>query len=164
MSEFIIRIEDETSRRSDSPVTENTAKRNGDNSSEQKRIFEKKMAAGDYITSRIIMPMANSVFSQQIGTVGLRSGSQELQQKTDAIVRGGSMLLNGISSGFSAAAIMGPVGWAVAAIATATTALAGIISKQANLTQQNRLEQEQINLYRSRLGAAYNGNRTGGVR
>lgn len=166
MPEFIIRIEDGTGQRSDSPVTGGADTQNDSASQEKKEKFKTKSAIGDYITSRAIIPAVKSALTHCANTTELRTGSQELQQRTDAARNAISTIGNIGSNIAGAGAIFGSWGPAlvVGLVASAISIGVDIALKQHQINQQARLENEQISLYRSRLGAAYSGNRTGGVR
>ena len=159
-TEYVIRIEDATSQGSSSPVSGASEARQTPVTREVETA-KPKIGADSYISSKIISPAARSVTTHITSTVGIETGSQELQQKTNLAMQ----TINTISSAYSNVAastvLFGSFG--VGLVATALGVVAKVATKQAQIDQEARIEGEQLALYRSRLGAAYNGNRSGGA-
>ncbi|MBQ8357872.1 MAG: hypothetical protein IJX39_08725 [Clostridia bacterium] len=159
-NEYVIRIEDGTSQSSAAPV----ASKNPGAEQKGQPKQTKPANAMDYIASKMVSPMVKQVTTFATASVGIETGSQELQQKTDLAMNAIQTVLSGWSTIQGATALIGgPVGVAVG-VATAAMGIAvqyGI--KQAQIKQQMRLEEEQLALYRSRFGIGFNQSRTGGT-
>ena len=125
----------------------------------------KKGGAVTFIASKAIAPMVRSVTSHVTSSVSIATGSTELQQKTDFAMQLINTGTSAVSSIGAATAILGSIG-AGAVVGIITTAISyatNIAIKQAQINQRARLESENLSLYRSRFGAAYNMSRNGGT-
>lgn len=161
MPEYVIRIEDKTSQTSAAPVASQSVQ--NEQPGQQKQ--SKQASAGDYIVSRAIVPMAKSVSSFAVASVGISTGSQELQQRTDFAVSMANTVLGAASTVIGAMSVIGgPVGTAVGVGVAAISVATQYGIKYAQMQQQMRLEEEQLSLYRSRMGAGFNQSRNGGAR
>lgn len=158
--EYVIRIKDETSQTSAAPVAskDEGAQQQG----QPKQKVDRNVAS--YIASKAIKPMVKSVTSHITSTVGIETGSRELQQKTDFAMQ---MVDTGMNTWSNVAASVsifgGPTGIAIGFMTTVLGMITQIGIKQAQLNQQRKLEDEQLALYRSRFGPTFNGSRTGGA-
>lgn len=157
--EYVIRIKDETSQSSAAPVATQTD--GGDQQGQPKQKVNPNVAS--YIASKSISPMVKAITSHVTASVGIETGSRELQQKTDFAMQLVGTGMNTWSNVAAAASIFGPAGIAVGLFTTAVGLLTQIGIKQSQLNQQRMLEDEQLALYRSRFGLAFNGSRTGGA-
>lgn len=124
---------------------------------------EKKGEKGEVVAGLVaiqqIMPYVNSAVNFRVSQIQMQTGSAELQQRAQ-IVSG--MASTAISIGLGAA-VGGVPG---AAVSAALSALQGAISYVQNsmiIAQQKRLEDENLQLKRSRIGMTVNRSRTGGV-
>lgn len=124
---------------------------------------EKKGEKGETVAGLVaikqVMPYVNSAVNFSVSQIQMQTGSAELQQRAQ-IVSG--MASTAISIGLGAA-VGGVPG---AAVSAALAALQGAISYVQNsmiIAQQKRLEDENLQLKRSRIGMTVNRSRTGGV-
>ncbi|MBE6555520.1 MAG: hypothetical protein E7663_04730 [Ruminococcaceae bacterium] len=159
-SEFVIRIEDGTGMSSAAPVASDTP---SSPVSEQPR-NKVPPSASSYVASKMLQPAARSIASHITASVAIETGSQELQQKTDLAMMGVSTVMSGWSNISGAMALFGGPAGAIAGIAVTAMGVAvqyGI--KQAQVKQQQRVENEQLELYRSRFGLGFDNSRQGGT-
>lgn len=161
--EYVIRIEDGTRQHGSSPVAGAGEAAQSPVASEKGERLKRKANVADYITAKAIAPMVKSIATHATTTVDIEYGSREMQQRTNAIVAGMSALNSTVNNVSSAVAIFGGAGAIVGLTVTAINLATQIGIKQAQINQQAKLEGEQLALYRSRLGAAYNGGRSGGM-
>lgn len=161
--EYVIRIEDGTRQHGSSTVAGASEAAAAPVASEKQDTAKKIGSVGEFITSKAIAPMVKSITTHKAATVSIESGSQELQERTNAIMASASALTSAVSNMSSAMAVLGPSGAIIGLIVTAINFATQIGIKQAQINQQAKLEGEQLTLYRSRLGAAYNGGRSGGM-
>ena len=162
--EYVIRIEDATSQRNTTPVAGGTAHEQSPVASNKSNSARQKAFVGDYIASKSLIPMAKSVTTHVAASVSIGTGSQELQQKTNAAMQAINTGISAASNITSSIALFGGMtGTMVGLVTTALGLVTQIGIKQAQINQQARLEGERLALYRSRLGAMCNGNRSGGV-
>lgn len=163
--EYVIRIEDGTRQHGSSPVAGASEAAAAPVASDQGDSKRQKAAIGAYISSKALTPAAKSVASYVSSNIGIEFGSSELQQKTDFAIQAASFATKGYNNVKTSMATFSStsVGIAVGLITTAIGTAVQIGIKQAQINQQAKLEGEQLALYRSRLGAAYNGGRSGGT-
>ena len=159
--EYVIRIENNAETEIESPVASSAPNENKATKNQKEMSTSGKAAT--FIASKAVSPAVKSVTTHITSSVGISTGSQELQQKTDLAVSLFHTASGALSSAFSAAALFGPAGFAVGI----ATSLAGVAVqygiKQSQVAHQMRVEEEQLALYRSRFGAGFNGSRTGGA-
>ena len=109
--------------------------------------------------------MAKNITTYVTTTVGIETGSQELQQKTDLVLSVASDAANTANTILAGSAAIGGVfGVAAGATVAAVNLAIKYSTKYAQMQQQMRLEEEQLALYRSRMGAGFNQSRNGGAR
>jgi hypothetical protein len=120
---------------------------------------EKGAAVAGLVAIQQIMPYVNSAVNFSVSQIQMQTGSAELQQRAQLVT---GMTSTAISIGLGAA-VGGVPG---AAVSAALAALQGAISYVQNsmiIAQQKRLEDENLQLKRSRIGMTVNRSRTGGV-
>ena len=158
-TEYVIRIEDDTTQTASSPVASQGMEQDVQGQLKQHR----QASAGDYIASRALMPMVKSIVANEVSTVAISTGSQELQQRTDLAMSVVQTGINTVSTVMGAAAAFGPAGVAVGLAVSALNLMTQFITKYDQTQKQIRLEGEQLALYRSRFGAGFNQSRNGGT-
>lgn len=115
--------------------------------------------AGGLVAVNAIKPYVSQVINFGISQIGNTTGNIELQRKAQAI----SGAIGTVGTIGMAALIGGPV---TAAAAAATMAISGIVSasfKAVEISTNKKIENENINLRKSRLGMSVNHSRTGGI-
>ena len=156
--EYVIRIENATSESSAAPVAV---------SREQEQIGQPKSAkkplAATYIASRALLPAVKSVAAYATSSVEISTGSRELQQKTERLLSIVGTMSGTASTVIGTTALFGSAGIGVGLAISAVNLATQYGIKQAQIQQQMRLEEEQLNLYRSRFGFGFNQSRTGGA-
>lgn len=145
----------------DQPVSLPGGKKPDNNTSPEKskKKQDKGALALGLVAVNQITPYITQAINFGISQITMTTGSDELQRKAQAV----SSVVGGLS-GIGTAAMAG--GLPAAAVAAGMMALQSIISVQQNLvtiSNQKRIESENIALKKSRAGLSVNRSRTGGV-
>ena len=117
-----------------------------------------------YIATTAIKPFISNIFSNYQQTVGIKSGSEELQQRRNFQFRIAGDALSGITTGAQLGSSFGLIGAGVGAVVglvgKSITNIINYSFKKTQLNLKKTVEDVQLTQTRERAGYAYNKTRS----
>lgn len=136
------------------------------NNTESKNTKQKEVSSNNTAKSivgfvaykKFVAPVIQQGIQSYIGTVQLRTGNAERQQRAESMLNLASRGINLAESVWMGAKMGGAYGAVAAAVVSVGQSVMDIYKKQQNLAYNNVLEQQTIDMLNIRSGAI-NGNR-----
>lgn len=141
----------------ESPKGTKAGKAVSQNEAERKK--DKRELAAGLVAVQQVKPYIDQAINFSVSQIQATTGSAELQQRAQLVTGAAS---SGISIALGAA-VGGVPGAAMTAALSALQSSISFVTNSMAITNQRRIENENINLRKSRLGQSVNRSRTGGV-
>ncbi len=126
---------------------------------EAERQKDRGFLAAGLVAVQQVKPYIDQAINFNVSQIQATTGSAELQQRAQLIT---GMASTGISIGLGAM-VAGPSGAAVTAALSALQSSISFVQNSIAIGNERKIEFENINLRKSRLGQSVNRSRTGGV-